>query len=105
MSRAAARGSAATHFYAEDVIKEMMRTEKGTRLSGQRKYFFAVDSRAGKKEIKRSVETLFKVKVQDVNTSVMPGKPRRVGARWGWKPNWKRAVVTLSEGSKIEVAT
>jgi ribosomal protein L23 len=35
---------------------------------------------------------------------VLAGKPRRVGARWGWKANWKRAVVTLAEGSKIEVA-
>ena len=89
---------------AEDVIKELMRTEKGTRLGSGRKYFFLVNSRANKQQIKRSVEELFKVKVHDVNTSVMPGKPRRVGARWGWKPNWKRAVVTLAEGSKIEVA-
>ena len=90
---------------AADVIKDMMRTEKGTRLGSQRKYLFRVSPRANKQEIKRSVEELFKVKVLDVNTSVMPGKPRRVGARWGWKPNWKRAVVTLAEGSKIEVAT
>lgn len=89
---------------AADVIKELMRTEKGTRLASRRKYFFLVSSTANKQDIKRSVEELFKVKVQDVHTSVMPGKPRRVGARWGWKPNWKRAVVTLAEGSKIEVA-
>ena len=89
---------------AADVIKEMMRTEKGTLLGPLRKYFFRVSSRANKQEIKKSVEELFKVKVLEVNTSIMPGKPRRVGARWGWKPNWKRAVVTLAEGSKIEVA-
>ena len=89
---------------AADVIKELMRTEKGTQLGSRRKYFFLVSRGANKQEIRRSVEELFKVKVQDVNTSVMPGKPRRVGARWGWKPNWKRAVVTLAEGSKIEVA-
>ena len=87
-----------------DVIKELMRTEKGTKAAAQRKYFFLVSPRANKQEVRRSVEELFKVKVQDVNISVMPGKPRRVGARWGWKPNWKRAVVTLAEGSKIEVA-
>ena len=89
---------------AADVIKDLMRTEKATRLGSRRKYFFRVNSRANKQEIKKSVEELFKVKVLDVNTSVMPGKPRRVGARWGWKPNWKRAVVTLAEGSKIEMA-
>jgi len=90
---------------AEDIVKELMRTEKGTKAARYRKYFFAVDRGASKREIKRSVEELFKVKVADVNTAVMPGKPRRVGARWGWKPNWKRAVVTLAEGSKIEVAS
>lgn len=89
---------------AADVIVEMMRTEKGTLQGSRRKYFFKVSTTANKQEIKRSVEELFKVKVQEVNTSVMPGKPRRVGARWGYKPNWKRAVVTLAEGSKIEVA-
>ena len=89
---------------ATDVIRQMMRTEKGTQLASRRKYFFAVDTKATKGEIRRAIEELFKVKVHDVNTAVMPGKPRRVGARWGWKPNWKRAVVTLAEGSKIEVA-
>lgn len=90
--------------FAADVIKQLMRTEKGTTQSPQRKYFFAVDRKATKPQIKQSVEELFKVKVERVNTNVLPGKPRRVGARWGWKPNWKRAVVTLAEGSKIEVA-
>ena len=88
-----------------DVIKTLMRTEKGTQLAGERKYFFAVDVRATKPQIKRAVEELFKVKVSKVNTAVMAGKPRRVGARWGYRPTWKRSVVTLAEGSKIEVAT
>ena len=87
-----------------EIIKELMRTEKGTSLGVQRKYFFKVDSKATKPEIKRSVEELFKVKVANVNTVILPGKPRCVGGRWGWKSNWKRAVVTLAEGSKIEVA-
>ena len=89
---------------AADIVKELMRTEKGTRLGVHKKYFFKVDSKATKPEIKRSVEELFKVKVANVNTTILPGKPRRVGARWGWKPNWKRAIVTLAEGSKIEMA-
>ncbi|MBI3312316.1 MAG: 50S ribosomal protein L23 [Candidatus Omnitrophica bacterium] len=89
---------------AAQVVKELMRTEKGASQSAQLKYFFAVDRKATKPEIKHSVEELFKVKVEKVNTSILPGKPRRVGAKWGWKPNWKRAVVTLAEGSKIEVA-
>lgn len=90
--------------YSSDVVKYLMRTEKGTRAELSRKYFFAVDVRATKPQIKIAVEELFKVKVAKVNTALMPGKPRRVGARWGYQPDWKRAVVTLSEGSKIEVA-
>lgn len=90
--------------HAADVVKQLMRTEKGTLQAVQRKYYFAVDRRATKPQIKKSVEELFKVKVADVNTVIIAGKPRRVGARWGWKPNWKKAVVTLAEGSKIEVA-
>ncbi|MBI3322359.1 MAG: 50S ribosomal protein L23 [Candidatus Omnitrophica bacterium] len=86
-----------------DVVKELLRTEKGALAGVQKKYYFKVDIRATKPEIRKSVEQIFKVKVSDVHTAVLPGKPRRVGARWGWKPNWKRAVVTLAEGSKIEV--
>ena len=87
-----------------DVVKRLLRTEKGTVLEPQRKYFFDVDVQANKPQIKRAVEELFKVKVAQVNTSVMPGKPRRVRYHLGWQANWKRAVVTLAEGSKIEVA-
>ena len=89
---------------AADVVKELMRTEKGTLSGAQRKYYFKVDLKATKPEIRKSVEEIFKVKVSNVHTAVLAGKPRRVGAKWGYKPNWKRAVVTLAEGSKIEVA-
>lgn len=88
------------------MIKQLMRTEKGTRWMNQRKYGFMVDIRATKPEIRRAVEELFKVKVLHVHTAVMPRKPRRGGRsmQWGWRPSWKRAIVTLAEGSKIEVA-
>ncbi len=87
-----------------DVIRQLMRTEKGMRAVAQNKYLFAVDIQATKPQIKRAVEELFKVKVTRVNTAVVSGKPRRVGARWGLRPDWKKAQVTLAEGSKIEVA-
>ncbi len=74
-------------------------------MAPQRKYFFMVDKRATKPEIRKAVEELFKVKVNNVHTAILAGKPRRMGAHWGLRPNWKRAVVTLAEGSKIEVAT
>ncbi len=89
---------------SSDIVGYLMRTEKGAAASSQKKYFFAVDIQATKPEIRRAVEELFKVKVTNVNTAVVAGKPRRIGAHWGLRPDWKRAVVTLAEGSKIEVA-
>ncbi len=91
--------------FSSDVIRQLMRTEKGTQAAVHQKYLFAVDIRATKPEVKRAVEELFKVKVTKVNTAVVSGKPRRVGARWGYRPDWKKALVTLGPGSKIEAAT
>lgn len=90
---------------AWDIIRELRRTEKATKLAARRQYFFTVDRQATKPQIRRAVESLFKVKVERVHTAVLPGKPRRVGAQWGLRPDWKRAIVTLAEGSKIEIAT
>lgn len=87
-----------------DSIQYLMRTEKSTRLAVQRKYLFAVPMRATKPQIAQAVEELFKVKVAGVHTAIMPGKPKRMGARWGLRPKRKKAVVTLAEGQKIEVA-
>lgn len=90
--------------FPEDVIKHLLRTEKGTKEIPKRKYLFAVDMQATKPQVKQAVEQLFKVKVTKVNTAIVAGKPRRVGRHWGLKPRWKKASVTLAEGSKIEVA-
>lgn len=79
-------------------------TEKSTSLMGELKYVFQVDNRANKVEIKKAVEELFDVKVKDVNTIRMTGKVKRMGLHSGRRPNWKKAVVTLAEGSKpIEI--
>ena len=88
---------------ATEAIRTLLRTEKGTFLLGKRKYLFSVDRRATKPQIKQAVEELFKVKVTKVNTCLMSGKPRRVGAHWGYRAGWKKAYVTLNPGSKIEV--
>ena len=88
-----------------EVIRHLLRTEKGTKVAPQRKYLFAVDIRATKPQVRRAVEEIFKVKVAAVNTAVVAGKPRRVGVQWGYRSDWKKAIVTLAEGSKIEVAS
>lgn len=86
-----------------DVIKTLLRTEKGTQLQPQRKYIFHVDKKSNKHEIKKAVEEIYKVKVEDVNTVVVPGKSKRVRQEIGYTVDWKKALVTLQEGEKIEV--
>ena len=80
-------------------IKFLMRTEKGTMLNPQSKYIFAVDTKANKPGIKDAVEKVYKVKVSAVNTMIMRGKKRRVRYVMGKRPDWKKAVVTLKEGT------
>jgi large subunit ribosomal protein L23 len=89
---------------ARDIIKKPLISEKSTGLMEQMKYAFQVDPKANKVEIKKAVEELFKVKVKDVNTIRVSGKIKRMGAHSGRRPNWKKAIVTLEEGSKpIEI--
>ena len=54
-------------------------------------------------EVKQAVESLFKVKVVDVRTSIVRGKRRRIGRSEGMRPNWKKAIVTLKEGDAISI--
>lgn len=86
-----------------DVVKNLIRTEKGTTLEPERKYLFRVAHNANKVAIKRAVEEIYNVKVQSVNTSVVPGKIKRVRQQEGSTTAWKKAVVTLRQGQKIEV--
>ncbi len=86
------------------VIDKVLLTEKGTRLSEEEnKYIFRVNPKANKAEIKQAVEEFFKVKVVAVNTMNRQGKKKRERtASFGRTAAWKRAVVTLAEGSKID---
>ena len=87
-----------------NILGEFLRTEKGTMwLEPQRKYCFHVALAANKLEIKRAVETAFKVKVLSVRTMRQEGKMRRLRRDLGQRPNWKKAIVTLAEGQKIEI--
>ena len=65
-------------------------------------YAFEVASKATKPQIKAAVEKAFKVKVIKVNVMTMPGKMKRIGRRFVMTPSWRKAVVTLSPGDKIE---
>ncbi len=86
---------------ARDVIVKPIISEKSMLMMGEGKYTFKVDRRATKVQIRQAVESIFNVKVQDVNTMRVPGKFRRLGWHRGYKPEWKKAVVTLREGQRI----
>lgn len=86
-----------------DVVKTLIRTEKGTMLEPERKYLFHVAKNSNKIEIKKAVEEIYKVKIQAVNTSIVSGKLKRVRQEQGRTTPWKKAIVTLQEGQKIEV--
>lgn len=89
---------------ARDIIRKPLISEKSAGMMEQMKYAFQVDLKANKVEIKKAVEELFKVKVKDVNTIRYTGKMKRMGVHSGRRPNWKKAIVTLEEGSKpIEI--
>ena len=85
------------------VIASPLITEKGTLVNEQGNQFvFRVRPEANKVEIRRAVETLFKVKVEKVRTLNYLGKERRVGRSVGQRPRWKKAYVTLAPGQRIE---
>jgi large subunit ribosomal protein L23 len=86
-----------------DIINALLRTEKGVSQSGNNKYFFSVRRDANKVQIKKAVEEIYKVKVEDINTQLVPGKAKRVRYQQGYTSDWKKAIVTLKTGSKIEL--
>ena len=89
---------------SHDVIEALIRTEKSTAFEKARQYLFRVATVATKTDIKRAVEDIYKTKVQGVNIINVPGKRKRVRTLYGYTADWKKAVVTLKEGGKIEVA-
>ena len=85
------------------IIKKPLITEKANILKEKaNKVAFVVAQDANKAEIKAAVERLLKVKVLKVNCSTIKGKPRRLGRFSGKRPDWKKAVVTLRPGDRIE---
>ena len=88
---------------AYDIVKNLVRTEKSSAQEGQHKYLFRVADDATKVDVKRAVQEIYKVKVRSVNTIHSIGKLKRVRFKAGYTSGWKKAIVTLKEGQKIEV--
>ena len=89
--------------HAYGIILRPLITEKAQNITGIGKYAFEVDKRANKLQVKEAVEATFDVKVTAVNTCMMKGKVRRYGRNATKQPDWKKAIVTLRPGDKIEL--
>lgn len=87
----------------KSLVKKPIITEKVTMLSHLGKYSFLVDSSANKSEVKKVVEAVYKVKVNDVNILNVKPKKRRLGRTLGVKPGYKKAIVTLQSGQKLDI--
>jgi len=89
--------------HAYGIIRRPLITEKAQNLTVSNKYVFEVDKRANKLQIKEAIEVAFNVSVAAVNTCMMKGKVRRYGRAETKQPDWKKAIVTLAPGEKIEL--
>ncbi len=85
---------------ANEIIIAPVITEKSMFGIADKKYTFKVAKDSNKVEIAKAVETLFGVKVVKVNTISVKGRFKRMGRNEGYRPDWKKAIVTLSEDSK-----
>ncbi len=90
-------------FKKYQIIKRPLITEKGTILKEKNNQIvFEVDKRANKVEIRKAVEEIFKVKVLSVRVANYKGKKKRLGRFEGKRPDWKKAIVKLAPGDRIE---
>lgn len=86
------------------IVRRALVTEKGTQIrEAGNQYLFEVDPRANKLQIKKAIEIIFSVKVENVRTLRMKGKEKVLGAHAGRRPHWKKAIVTLKKGQNIEL--
>jgi large subunit ribosomal protein L23 len=88
---------------ARQVLIAPVVSEKSYSLIGENKYSFRVHEKAHKTQIRQAVEELFDVKVESVNVLKVRPKPKRRGLHKGRKPGWKKAIVELREGDRIEI--
>jgi large subunit ribosomal protein L23 len=89
--------------HSREVIIAPVVSEKSYSLIEDNKYSFRVHPRAHKTQIRQAVEELFDVKVEGVNVVQVRSKPKRRGMHRGKKPGWKKAIVQLREGDRIEI--
>jgi large subunit ribosomal protein L23 len=86
-----------------DIIIRPLITEKNTNLMQYNQYSFEVDRNANKTQIRQAIQTIFNVRVTDVHTLNVRGKLKRRGRTAGYTADWKKAIVTLAAGDRIEL--
>jgi large subunit ribosomal protein L23 len=89
----------------KDIIKQPIITDKATRLLENNQYSFIVNIKSDKPTIKLAIEYLFNVTVLKINTCHLPKKEKRINKYIGWKPQYKKAIVTLLQGDTINLFT
>ena len=90
---------------ARQIIIAPVITEKGTFIQEKyNQYVFRVARRSNRIQIKQAVEKIFDVKVEGVRVAIVKGKQRRLGRSVGFRPDWKKAVVTVKEGDTINLS-
>ncbi len=87
----------------KDIIVSSHVTEKSTDLSKENKYVFKVGQKTNKSEIKKEIESFYKVNVLDIKIINIPKKKIRVGRKEGWKKGYKKAIVEIKKGQTIEI--
>lgn len=88
------------NFTSHDIIRKPVITEKSMAAMAEKKYTFIVHIKANKAQIKRAIEEVFGVKVENVYTLRTLGKTKRVGVHVGKRPDYKKAIIKLTEDSK-----
>ncbi len=87
---------------AMSILRKPVTTEKSTNLQQFNQYTFVVSKNSNSFEIKQAIETLFKVKVVKINTSITRGKMKSFKGNYGYRKDSKKAIVTLKEGNTID---
>ena len=87
---------------AYEIIKKPVTTEKSTNLQQFNQYSFVVSKDSNSIQIKKAIEMIFKVKVNNVNTSTLRGKGKTFKGQFGFRKDIKKAIVTLAEGNTID---
>jgi large subunit ribosomal protein L23 len=89
--------------HSREVLIAPVVSEKSYSLIEDNKYSFRIHEKAHKTQVRQAVEELFDVKVEAVNIVKVPSKPKRRGYSQGIKPGWKKAIVRLRAGDRIEI--